>query len=188
MRPLYMQCRLPRSSAVAVPPEPASRSKPKLLAVRRSLAGLPVHRAPGAPPRLSGCGRDACLSTSRCGAGGLLVVPVLQPESDNIPFGLALSWQRQSAACHPPSSNHAVMEEDLYELQYVLEGKGEVRVCQEVSAPELEAHSHQLAQWPLLTAPCLVDAVIRKLWGVAKHRKWGQHPCPNGEGMVSAWD
>ena len=67
-----------------------------------------------------------------------MVVPVLQPESDNIPFGLALSWQRQSAACHPLSSNHTVMEEHLYELQYVLDGKGEVRVYQEVSAPESE--------------------------------------------------
>ena len=64
-------------------------------------------------------------------AGGLLVVPVLQPEDDSIPFGLALSWQRQSASCRPVSSDHVVMDDDLYELQYVLDGKGEVSVHQE---------------------------------------------------------
>lgn len=54
-----------------------------------------------------------------------MIVPVLQPESDHIPFGLALSWQRQSAACHP-ASNDLGHQDDLYELQYVLDGEGEL--------------------------------------------------------------
>lgn len=82
----------------------ASRARQKLPAVRRSLAGLPVHRAPG----------------------GLLIVPVLQPATDNIPFGLALSLQSQASASLPGvGTEHD--QEDLYELQYVLEGQGELR-------------------------------------------------------------
>ncbi|KAL0044845.1 hypothetical protein WJX82_011367 [Trebouxia sp. C0006] len=81
----------------------AVRARQKLPAVRRSLAGLPVHRAPG----------------------GLLIVPVLQPSADNIPFGLALSFQSQASASLPGvGAEHD--QEDLYELQYVLEGQGEL--------------------------------------------------------------
>lgn len=68
---------------------------------------------------------------------------MLQPENDNIPFGLALSWQRQSAACHPVNSDHTVVD-DLYELQYVLDGKGEVSVFQEGPAPERDLFHNSL--------------------------------------------
>ena len=94
---------------------------------------------------------------------------MLQPENDNIPFGLALSWQRQSAACHPVSSGHAVVEDDLYELQYVLDGKGEVSVFQEVPAPEWELfhislltglYSQPLA---LLTQLCANSGVLQSI-------------------------
>ncbi|KAL0039453.1 hypothetical protein WJX79_008848 [Trebouxia sp. C0005] len=82
----------------------ATRAQQKLPAVRRSLAGLPVHRAPG----------------------GLLIVPVLQPAADNIPFGLALSLQSQASAGLPGvGAEHD--QADLYELQYVLEGQGKLR-------------------------------------------------------------
>jgi hypothetical protein len=54
----------------------------------------------------------------------LLIVPVLQPSADNIPFGLALSFQSQASASLPGvGAEHD--QEDLYELQYVLEGQGE---------------------------------------------------------------
>ena len=66
---------------------------------------------------------------------------MLQPETDNIPFGLALSLQRQSAACHPLSSNHDLLKDDLYELQYVLDGTGEVNVLQELLSTRVAAHS-----------------------------------------------
>lgn len=54
------------------------------------------------------------------------MVPVLQPSTDNIPFGLAFSWQRHSAASQTPSRHHIEQQDDLYELQYVLDGEGEV--------------------------------------------------------------
>ena len=59
-------------------------------------------------------------------SGGLLVVPVLQPSTDNIPFGLAFSWQRHSARSGTPTSHDSEPQDDLYELQYVLDGEGEV--------------------------------------------------------------
>lgn len=92
----------------------ASRARQKLPAVRRSLAGLPVHRAPG----------------------GLLIVPVLQPAADNIPFGLALSLQSQAIASLPGiGAEHE--QEDLFELQYVLEGQGEASTASK-TPPEVE--------------------------------------------------
>lgn len=103
MKAFYANRPVPCPSAGAVASATVSRSPRKLPAVKRSLAGLPVHRAPG----------------------GLLVVPVLQPVNDHIPFGLALSWQRQTGACLPASSDPA-LQTDLYELQYVLDGQGEL--------------------------------------------------------------
>lgn len=138
-----MQRQLPRPAAIAVTCATANKSQRKLPAVKRSLAGLPVHRAPGALPWQPRRRHDARLLSNDCRcAGGLLVVPVLQPETDNIPFGLALSWQRQSAACGPVSNSHAVLEDDLYELQYVLDGQGEVNILQEYLAPELQWLCH----------------------------------------------
>ena len=75
--------------------------------------------------QLFGCCSEACSAGCVCDpAGGLLVVPVLQPKADNIPFGLALSLQSRFCA----SVCEASVEEgqqDLYELQYVLEGTGQ---------------------------------------------------------------
>lgn len=54
----------------------------------------------------------------------MLIVPVLQPSADSIPFGLALSFQSQASESLPGvGAEHD--QEDLYELQYVLEGQGE---------------------------------------------------------------
>lgn len=93
-----------------------------------------MHRAPGGEPgSLVGTVTLVLWPANSCYAGGLLVVPVLQPDSDQIPFGLALSWQRQSAACHP-ASNDLGHKHELYELQYVLDGEGEVSVPWELNA------------------------------------------------------
>lgn len=128
----------------------ASRARQKLPAVRRSLAGLPVHRAPGL------CSNSSALRLRHVrgrknkywySAGGLLIVPVLQPAADNIPFGLALSLQSQASASLPGvGAQHD--QEDLYELQYVLEGQGEASTA---SKTPLEVVT-QLTQELTLTA------------------------------------
>ena len=107
-----------------------SRPRQELTAVRTSLAGLPLHQASGQTgPDLLPVGRErqfALPSTHlhcKC-TGGRLVAPVLLPQTDNIPFGLAISLQTQTADSQRPIS---AIEDDLYELQYVLEGNGEVR-------------------------------------------------------------
>lgn len=58
-------------------------------------------------------------------ADGLLVVPVLQPAADNLPFGLALSLQSQVIVSQQPSSFQTGHDDDVFELQYVLEGAGQ---------------------------------------------------------------
>ena len=110
---------------------------------------------------------------------------MLQPETDNIPFGLALSWHRQSAVCHPVTSDHAPLDDDLYELQYVLDGEGEVSVSEKLSAPEVQLFTVS-GLLGFLHSLWLVGAVMRQLWGAAKHCNWRQYSCPNREGMVSA--
>ena len=57
-------------------------------------------------------------------AGGSLVVPVLQPDLDKIPFGLALTLQPGSTAPQQTKSLQGKLD-DLFELQYVLEGNGQ---------------------------------------------------------------
>lgn len=58
------------------------------------------------------------------------MAPVLQPQVDDIPFGLAISLQTLTAQSQQPIS---AREDDLYELQYVLEGTGEVQRAFEAS-------------------------------------------------------
>ena len=66
----------------------------------------------------------------------MLIVPVLQPAADNIPFGLALSLQSQASVSLPGvGAEHD--QEDLYELQYVLEGQGEASTASK-TPPEVE--------------------------------------------------
>ena len=74
-------------------------------------------------------------------AGGLLVVPVLQPTADNIPFGLALSLQSRVCASVCGASVEDG-QQDLYELQYVLEGTGQA-----------SARSRQLQDCAVLSRP-----------------------------------
>ncbi len=52
------------------------------------------------------------------------MVPVLQPAADSIPFGLALSLQGEAVDTLQASSLQNGPN-DLYELQYVLDGEGE---------------------------------------------------------------
>ena len=129
---------------------PVTQPQHRLPAVRRSLAGLPVHRAEGEHRRASRSIDNTWLIVPTP-AGGLLVVPVLTPSTDNIPFGLALSWQRLSSAAGAPSRHYAE-QEDLYELQYVLDGEGEVKVHPNSS-------QHQLVPLPELQSDtCCVGA------------------------------
>ena len=62
------------------------------------------------------------------GAGGSLVVPVLQPGIDKIPFGLALTLQPGSTAPQQTKSLQGKLD-DLFELQYVLEGNGQASIA-----------------------------------------------------------
>lgn len=113
----------------------AAKSTPRtgLTAVRRSLAGLPLHRSEGTPVFTRNrhipsylvqlAGEQAKQQERYLSAGGLLIAPVLQPQGDNIPFGLALTLHSQAQ-----QDQQAVLprEDNLYELQYILEGKGQV--------------------------------------------------------------
>ena len=103
----------------------AAASKPRtaVAAVRRSLVGLPLHRSAGTPVLLHrGLMSLACERTKQrascLSAGGLLIAPVLQPQTDNIPFGLVLTLHSQAQKHQQAVLPH---DDNLYELQYVLE-------------------------------------------------------------------
>lgn len=141
----------------------ANQAQQKLPVVKRSLAGLPVHRAQGST---SGAkvllpGMLRLVSVLLTCAGGLLVIPVLQPSTDNIPFGLALSWQRQSAAAHSVSSTPPYLQNDLYELQYVLDGEGEVTNFQKSAAGKIGARF--LTHETLLVQLCAKSGVLQSI-------------------------
>lgn len=91
-----------RNCVVSIPRRPAQC----LLPVRRSLAEQPMHDA----------------------GNGRIVVPLLQPEADELPFAVALELHR----CHGGSSDAETTEsasraeQSSFQLHYILQGQAQV--------------------------------------------------------------
>lgn len=75
----------------------------KQTAVKKALAGLPVHKV----------------------GNGKFTVPVLQPRQDGLPFSMSLDLY-QSNHLSSSSSVAERPDKDIFSLQYVLDGTGQV--------------------------------------------------------------
>ncbi|KAK9845105.1 hypothetical protein WJX74_010662 [Apatococcus lobatus] len=137
---------------LAATPEAQLVSQPEQAAVCRSLAGLNIHT----------------IDDGRC------VVPILRPGTGSLPFGMALELhtaQQPSAAGPAQLSCSTNVQQDLYELHYILSGSGQVLECgraiQELQPGDSVLLSHGRASCRARPGCRSADSASQQSWDMA---------------------